>query len=118
MQTSTNNQLHDLTIVEKMCRGKMEKIIDMVKTFLRTMPEAMNDLNRQCSNNDLDAVQNVIHRIKPTLSFYGIVSLSQVVTEIEQMETCDRNRLDSLVLQIETVTAQVMHDLKKEYQLN
>jgi len=112
--------LYDLDMVEKMCRGKHSTILKMVNTFITTMTMGGLEIEQAWEKMDLQAIQNIVHRIKPTLAIYGITSLEKNILQLETVgnDPASFNDLKSSVENINTVIAQVVTDLKNKYFIN
>ncbi len=77
------NKIIDLTYLKEMSDNEVDFIIDMINSFISQSPKDIENIWFHFSNNNLDDVANLIHKIKPSISFMGIHELKELVLEIE-----------------------------------
>jgi PAS domain S-box-containing protein len=77
------NKLYDLSMIEQMSRGKSEFVTKMIQLFVVLANETIDLLQKALSENDVKTIQKTAHKIKPTIELLGIVSLKDIVVDLE-----------------------------------
>ena len=106
----------DLTYLKEMSDNDIGFINDMVKSFIQQAPIDMEKIWFHFSNEELDDVANIIHKIKPSITFMGIHELKDLVLEIE--ENAKHKKIDPLKDQLknfESVCQKAILELKEEF---
>ncbi|MCD4735478.1 MAG: Hpt domain-containing protein [Bacteroidales bacterium] len=86
---------YDLTNLNEMLGGDKKAILQMIKIFLVSTPETLNDLNKCHEKNDLSGVSKLAHKLKSSIDIFAIGELKQEIRRIETT-TRDRFSLDEL----------------------
>jgi len=75
--------LFSLEKLEQIGRGDKEFINKMIELFLQQMPETIAELRDAFEREDILAVRKVAHKVKPMIDSLDIISLKNVVRELE-----------------------------------
>ena len=80
---------------------------EMVSIFLRQTPEFLDALELQLQNKNILEFRQVLHKLKPTISFMGIAVLEGTVRRMEKAakETLDYDELAAGVKEMKAVCA-------------
>lgn len=106
--------LYDLTQLTKLSRGN-DLFIEKMKTiFVNLVDENTDLLEKAIENNDVETIQKIIHKIKPSTNQMGIISLKETFKEIEKFDSASKNiyTLKKLTLTIINTLKMVNKDLK------
>lgn len=108
--------LYDLSQLESISRGSKEFIDKMINLFIELVPESMLELKMAYQAGEFVQVSRVAHRIIQTIHNMGIVSLKEVLREIEQFaDTYKKSeKLSSLINQLEATLKIVVESIQKE----
>jgi len=105
------SNLYNLTTVLQMCRGNNEKVLKLVNTFITTTTAAVAELQQASQLGDTTSIQRIAHRIKPTLSIYGIHQLEQEINLLMNIEK-EVAPQDNLQVRIEKVSDHLTEVIK------
>lgn len=112
----TSNQVIDLTYLREMSDNDLEFITDMVKSFINQSPKDIENIWFHFTNNELDEMANLIHKIKPSITFMGIHELKDLVVEIEENAKHKRvELLNDQLSKFEKICLLAIKELKKEF---
>ncbi|MDZ7605788.1 MAG: Hpt domain-containing protein [Cyclobacteriaceae bacterium] len=73
----------DLTFLKEMSENDSNFIADLIQSFITQIPKDMENMWFHFKNEEYDDVANLIHKIKPSITFMGIHELKDMVVEIE-----------------------------------
>lgn len=76
--------LFDLTYLKKVSGNDETFIKEMVHTFIDTVPDVLNQLNKAVQTGNWTAVSKLVHQIKPSLALLGIRALKESAGTIEE----------------------------------
>jgi PAS domain S-box-containing protein len=118
-EVEITNSLYDLTKLREMSRDNNDFVIKMLNLFVDTIPDSADQMVAALRTNDLETLQRIAHKLKPSIANLGIKLLEELKT-IEKMEDETRNveTLSALVQIISDRLSQVValiraNDLKK-----
>jgi PAS domain S-box-containing protein len=83
----TEVHLYDLSFLEKMDQGNRSFINKMLELFLNQTPTMLLQMEKALQENDLQTISDIAHKMKPSLDNLGIVSLKDVVRNLEKANT-------------------------------
>lgn len=112
-----SDNLFNLSVVEQMCRGKEDKILKMIVTFVDTIAVALCEIKQAYEQLDITAIQRTAHRIKPTLAIYAITALEEEMNQLSKLG----NHLKSIkdlgiwVEKTDKVLTCVIEKMKKDF---
>ena len=106
--------LYDLSQLEKMSRGNAAFIQKMISIFMDLAYENMAKLEEALANDDLQTIQKIAHKIKPSIDQMGIESLKDVVRKVEKYDLASgsKQELSALIGKIVEVLGAVTKGLK------
>ena len=109
-------KLYDLSMIEQLCRGNQEQVKKMMTVFINQVPQAVEEIRMAYSNKDFATIKNTAHRIKPTLSYYAIVTIEKDVQQIEAMakEGFSTIELEVKINKLAAVITQVAEKMKQD----
>ena len=113
-------KLYDLSMIDSMCHGNQEQVIKMVQVFIHQMSKSVNEISIASTENNESRLKQEIHKIKPTLSYYGVVKIENSIHLIEQQiakDTADRD-LESSIRKLNKITNKVIDQLELDFNLN
>lgn len=111
-----HNKVVDLTYLKEMSDNDINFITEMVKSFITQSPKEIKKIWFHYSNNEPDDIANLIHKIKPSITFMGIHKLKDLVLEIEK--NAKQKKLDLLKDQLdkfENICNIAIEELKEEF---
>jgi HPt (histidine-containing phosphotransfer) domain-containing protein len=119
IQTDTANsaeKLYELSMIEQLCRGNQEQVIKMITVFIEQVPPSVEEIKMAYSNRDFTAIKKTAHKIKPTLTYYGIAVLEKDIRFIEALaETESIHELAVKIKKLDEVITTVAAQMKKDY---
>lgn len=85
IHTPVHDKLYDLSYVERLARGRNDVLVKLMHTFITTVPAAASELKSAFYANDFEKLRSIIHKIKPVLSVYAVVSVEKDLERIKQL---------------------------------
>jgi HPt (histidine-containing phosphotransfer) domain-containing protein len=107
---------YDLGELIEMSQGNSEFVNKMVKVFLDSTGEALDEMLILFKQKDLLGVAGLAHKIKPSIELMGIVSLIDVVRVIEVNGKGDGADLEILLPELEKGLHVVFEELREDFQ--
>lgn len=110
------NKVIDLNYLREMSDNDIDFITDMVKSFINQSPKDIENIWFHFNKNEFDAVANLVHKIKPSITFMGIHQLKDLILEIE--DNARHKKFEPLKLQLEkfdTICRAAIDELKEEF---
>ena len=106
--------LYDLTPLRKICNGSQQLISDMLRTFIKQVPETMKDIRLAYQQRNFEALFAAAHNIKPNIDMLEISSLKNHIREIERFAGEQKNgsELLGLIDVLDMVLIKVVENLK------
>lgn len=111
-----NDKLYDLDKLRKMLGGDEAYLRKMTGIFIEQTEIALVQIKEAYANKDLEALYQVTHKIKPSLSSMGIDTLYDTIREVEQQakECLDSKELSAKVDFLHATLVVVIDALKQE----
>lgn len=78
--------LYDLSLIQNMSRGNDAFVNKMTEIFVGLAKENIAIFEKAMEQDDVESMQKVAHKIKPSIDQMGIVSLKEVVRKIEKYD--------------------------------
>ncbi|RQO65275.1 histidine kinase [Pedobacter sp. KBW06] len=109
----TDLPLYDLTQLTTIARGNQDFIDKMKSLFKEQAPASVQELKSAYLKNDYALMARIAHRMKPSVDTLGIVSLKEVLKEIEESAKSEGTslRMDGLLWNLENTIAKVVSKL-------
>ncbi len=110
------NKVVDLTYLRDMSDNDKDFIREMVQSFINQSPGNIKKLWLHHTNSELDEIANLIHKIKPSITFMGIHDLKDLILQIE--ENAKNKKIDALKDQLdkfEKICKLAIKELNEEF---
>jgi len=122
LERNTNKpeeQLYDLSLIDKMCRGNQQQLEKMIHAFISQTSESFKDLKLAGAKNDLLKMKAIVHKIKPSFTYYGTVTLEKEMKNLEGF-ILGEFEIGELEVKIDTVVelaTQIIHKMKNDFNI-
>ena len=109
-----------MTQLEAISRGKPEFILKMVHLFVQVTAKNLVVIDSGLENKNWDDIRKIAHKIKPSIDQMGVLSLKEVVREIEKYDFENGNLEHGLILveKLKTTLNHVVKALETDYNLS
>ena len=91
METVTNYQFSpelDRELLEEIYEGDLEYTLCMFQTYVETLGEELDSLEKVSSQNQIAEIRKIVHKIKPNFSMVGLPKLYHHAVSLEKI--CDQ----------------------------
>ena len=111
-------QLYNLSLIKKMCRGNEKQIEKLIQAFMRQTSRSILELKFASAENDFLKIRAIVHKIKPSFTYFGSVKLENEVKVIEalflgELEIVNlQSRIDILMNLVHQVISKMKNDFK------
>ena len=78
--------IYDLSQLQQMSRGNDDFVNKMIDIFIKLTDENIIKFNQALANDDTETIKKLAHKIKPSIDQMGIVSLKDVVRDVEKFD--------------------------------
>jgi len=111
--------LYDLSLIDKMCRGNQEQVVKMVAVFIIQTSKSIEELKLASTKNDFVKIKKIVHKIKPSFTYYGTVKLEKEVKIIEALvlEAFASSALELNIEHLMKLTSQVIYKMKNDFNI-
>ncbi len=111
---SAAKNLYNLELIEKMCRGSIDLIKEMLQVFVEDLPKAVEEIKSAYQTQNFTIIKNTAHRIKPVLKFYHIEILENDILAMEQIAERQvlSGELKELIKKMDSVLSIIVADIK------
>ena len=112
--------LYDLSLIDKMCRGNQQQIVKIVTVFIVQTSKSIEELKLASTKNDLVKIKKIVHKIKPSCTYYGTVKLEREVKIIEALFLEAFDTTSALELKIEMLAElaiQIINKMKNDFNI-
>ena len=79
-----SQKLYDLSQLHVLSRGNVEFVKRMLNVFTDSASEAVKDFEEALQNENIDRINKIAHRMKPSIDNMGISSLKLPIRELEK----------------------------------
>ncbi|WP_316632481.1 PAS domain S-box protein [uncultured Flavobacterium sp.] len=112
----SNGELYDLKILQKISRGNSEFVSKMIVIFIDQIEEILPKAEVALSSDNFLLLNQLIHKIKPSVESMGIVSIKDEISILEKItkEQPVKEKISHLFFQIKQTLLIVVDQLKKE----
>ena len=115
---TNGSKVIDLTYLREVSGNDMDFITDMVQSFIRQSPVDIKKIWSHYSNNELEDIANLVHKIKPAITFMGIHQLKDLAPEIEDLaKNKSAEMLKTHLEEFERIYQEAIVELKQEFDL-
>lgn len=113
-------KLYDLQLIQKMCRGDEERIAKMVDVFIDQTAKAIEEIASAYSEKDFIRIARLVHKIKPTLTYFGVETLEKEAHNLENLleNTSESSEIEFKILSFTTQTKEVVISMKNDFNVN
>ncbi len=94
----------NLEVLEKYTGGDTDLTVQLIRIFLRQIPEALHRLTTLVPMKDWKEVHATAHKIKSSISVFELSELRKIVTNIEEYAR-DRRRTEEIPVLLQRFTA-------------
>ncbi|MHB0755082.1 Hpt domain-containing protein [Polaribacter sp. M15] len=110
---------YNLKDVDTMCRGNKDLVLNMIKVFIDQVPKFIKELNAAFLDNDSLKIKNEVHKIKPTVHFFGAFKLEEQLLKLneKELDTLGKAALKVVIEKCNTFSNEVVNELKSDYNL-
>jgi len=112
----TEDKLYNLVSIKEML-GDDEVVKYMIKVFVDSTPETLDELNQGYNENNPDKLARSAHKMKASLDLLKIDQLFEVVRKIdkkEKVEKINKGDLEKIILEMNSVLNIVFAQLNQE----
>ncbi len=108
-----DDKLYDLEKLNRILNGNQEQIKKLTKLFIEQLEKSIDQIAKAYAINDLESINKITHRIRPSIDNMGIVSLKDVTIFIEKQtqenkQTAELNKnIEFLLDQLNKVLSQL-----------
>ncbi|SDS47412.1 hypothetical protein SAMN05216503_3176 [Polaribacter sp. KT25b] len=112
-------KLYDLQLVDQMCRGNQEQVLNMVEVFIGQISQSIKDIKIAYSENDFLKIKSLAHKIKPLLTYFGTSKLEKEFLLAEDLISKETTslELDSKIENLDLMINEVISELKIDFNL-
>lgn len=112
-----SEDLYDLCMIERLCRGNQEQVKKMISVFIKQIPQALEEIKSAYLRKDFITIKNTAHRIKPILSYYAIVKIEKDIRQVEALakDEMATMEMEVRIKKIDEVLTQVVAAMKKTF---
>jgi CheY-like chemotaxis protein len=109
--------LYDLSKLKNLSKGNVEFTKKMLSLFVNSFPQYITDLENFLQNKNISKINELAHKIKPSVNDMGILSIKENILDLERfkLEDSSDKQLSKLVLNVTSTLTKVVQDLNKEY---
>lgn len=117
---SDTGQFYNLTMVHKMCRGNQEAVLKMVKVFISQMSQSIEVITVASQKSDIEKIKNEIHKVKPTLTYYGTAKIEKELLALENLlaGAFTRKEIEMNINTLNTTRIQTIAKMKIDFSLS
>lgn len=109
------NKPYDLTTIYAISDNNPEFLEKLLLVFTDAVGNDIIALKAAADTNNWTEVGKLAHKIKPSLSHFGITSLTDIIRGLENNTGTDPTYLKAMVNQLDNVMDNVMMGLKEEF---
>ncbi|MBX9807941.1 MAG: Hpt domain-containing protein [Flavobacteriaceae bacterium] len=111
--------LYDLQLIHKMCRGDEEKIAKMIEVFISQISQSIQEIMTAYSEKDFLRIGRLVHKIKPTLTYFGTTSLEKEAVYLEDLllKKSELSELGLKILSFNALTKEVVDKMKNDFNI-
>jgi HPt (histidine-containing phosphotransfer) domain-containing protein len=106
---------YDLTSIFAISDNNPQFLEKLLLIFAENISNDLRLINEAANTGNWQAVGQLAHKMKPSLTHFGINSLQDVIRNLEHPAGYDVQHLNSLVAQLNSVINKVLTGLKNEF---
>ncbi len=93
MNTSTTNQLFDLSYLNQVFQGNQDMINNIIQLFLEQVPQYIGEMEKCVERQDFISLHPLAHKAKSSIAMLGLKNMEQQVITIEEDSRKHRNQI-------------------------
>ena len=107
--------LYNLTKLEDIAKGNQKFIDKMLRLFIDQVPDSVAEIKMAYKEGDFQNIKKTAHKIKPTIDIMEIVSLKNVIRDMEKNAEIYQSSelLENLISQLDEVIGKVVDSLQQ-----
>lgn len=112
-------KFYELQLIHKMCRGDEEKIAKMMVVFINQTSQSIQEIMTAYSEKDFLRIERLVHKIKPTLTYFGTTTLEKEFLYLEDLliKKSELSELELKILSINTLIKKVVDEMKNDFNI-
>ena len=112
--SETGEKLYGLELIEKMCRGSLDLVKEMLNVFIEDLPHAVSEIKSAYQNGDFKTIKAVAHRVKPVLNFYSVQSLVHHIPKMEELAEQEDGgeEMQQVINKMDEVITAIVEDMR------
>ncbi|MBL4654629.1 MAG: response regulator [Bacteroidia bacterium] len=116
---SQEGRLVDFSFMKNLYKGKNDKLKEMIKLFLKDTPGQIATMKELCEQKNWDGVRKIAHPMKPKVTYIGILSMKDVIANIEQYSKKQENldEIPELLDKFQSVCNEAYKELREEIEI-
>jgi HPt (histidine-containing phosphotransfer) domain-containing protein len=112
---NTNNKPYDLTTIYAISDDNAEFLEQLLIVFTDTVSQDVSSIKIAAAENNWGEVAQLAHKIKPSLTHFGINSLKEVINGLEHYQNSNQESLKAMVNLLDVVMNDVLTNLRAEF---
>ncbi len=111
-----NQDLTDLSYLKEISGGSEELMKEMVEIFLTETPDMLQGLTESAQTEDWKTFREIAHKIKPSITYAGIVSAEKLIEKIHEDAKSQTNldEIPGLLPEFVSVCNAAIEELKEK----
>jgi len=112
---NNGNRPYDLTVINALCYNNPQFLEKLLLVFTENVIIDVAAIKTAASEGNWSEAAKVAHKIKPSISHFGIYSLKDVIRGLENYENSNRQQLNLQVTELDAVINDVLLNLTQEF---
>ena len=110
-------KLYDLDLINTMTRGNAEKTRNMIRVFTEQTPQMVTKMKQAFDQKNFQTLNEVAHKLKPTMNYYGVPSLAEDLRLIENLsaEKPGSHLIEGALRHVEQLTEMVVNEMQCDF---
>lgn len=115
----SDKKLYNLGVIDKMCRGNEEQILEMVEVFIDQISQFITEIEDAYSKNDFLEIKSLTHKIKPTLTYFGTSQLEKKLLFMEELvlKKVPSGELELEINNLNSTAKEVVNEMKNDFKI-
>ena len=108
------DKLFDLSELRTIASGGNDFFLHMVSLFITQNEEALLEIRGHFDKREFAAIQQILHKMKPSIGVMGITAATEIIKQIEETELheIDESVFSVLLLRLDTILKEVNVQLR------
>jgi len=115
-QIPMNEKLYDLGYLRELSQGDESFTKQIIETFISMVEQSVAQLHTALTNNDIETLRKIAHKIKPTLANFQITSIKELVEKMNALNPESNNweEINNETNKIIAILTTIQGQLKKD----